>query len=241
VPVSENPMTKKFLCLFLLVPLMSACGSDKTNTGSDGSGGSSSGGSDNGDTGGSSSGGDSSSTGAQSSSGGATNGSGGDTNGGSGGTSSATGGNGNGGKDGGVTDGGPDSGGGHTTPDAGKPDGAGGVIGTGACCTTHESVGCNTASIQECVCKPVGQGGDPECCTKNWNAACVALVGSLGCGTTCKQDCCTQASTPGCADQGIETCVCKKYPACCSGKWDDFCVELVGSATASGSCGPVCS
>jgi len=108
----------------------------------------------------------------------------------------------------------------------------GNTTGSTACCSAHASVGCDDAVIQECVCK-----GDPRCCTEKWDDVCVALVGGLGCGTTCKTDCCTAAATPGCADATVEACVCAKNADCCNTAWDDFCVLLVTSRAAGNMCG----
>jgi hypothetical protein len=228
-------MKKISLCVALLIPLMSACSSDTTSNGTGGTGGSSGATGSGGD---SSSGGGSSTGGASSSTGGASA-SGGSSGAGSGGESATGGAKGSGGKDGG------EGGTSQTGPDAGNPDsgselpGDGGVHGKDPCCTTHLSLGCNEPSIQDCVCK--ASGGDPRCCTEKWNAVCVALVGSLGCGTTCKQDCCTTASTPGCADPTIQACVCKKNAPCCSTAWDGFCTDLVGQNVLGGTCGATCS
>jgi hypothetical protein len=43
--------------------------------------------------------------------------------------------------------------------------------------------------------------------------------------------------TGGCNTPEVESCVCDKAPECCASAWDDFCVLLAASETASGTCG----
>jgi hypothetical protein len=49
--------------------------------------------------------------------------------------------------------------------------------------------------------------------------------------------CCNATGRPGCADHGVEQCVCKTDPSCCSQAWDAFCVIVVG-ARSCGLCSP---
>jgi hypothetical protein len=53
-------------------------------------------------------------------------------------------------------------------------------------------------------------------------------------------DCCTSGAA-GCADTGIEACVCAIDAFCCSTAWDDLCVNVATSACSAGCAGvPAC-
>jgi hypothetical protein len=47
--------------------------------------------------------------------------------------------------------------------------------------------------------------------------------------------CCSPGSAPGCADSGVESCVCASDSYCCDTQWDDLCVSEVDSF-ACGTC-----
>lgn len=53
---------------------------------------------------------------------------------------------------------------------------------------------------------------------------------------TAPRDCCATHG-PGCNDYAIELCVCEVNPECCSGTWDETCVDAV-SLLGCGTCGP---
>jgi hypothetical protein len=53
----------------------------------------------------------------------------------------------------------------------------------------------------------------------------------------CKGSCCADNAAPGCTDQTVETCVCKKDTDCCSKAWDGFCAALVESTAGGPACG----
>jgi hypothetical protein len=55
--------------------------------------------------------------------------------------------------------------------------GVGGQVPAG-CCSPSSVPGCESPTIEACVC-----GVDPICCNQAWDAACVAEVDSIGCGT----------------------------------------------------------
>jgi hypothetical protein len=70
-----------------------------------------------------------------------------------------------------------------------------------------------------------------------------ATSGSAGAGGSISQrtgsTCCTAHETPGCSDKEIEACVCGIDSACCSGKWDIVCVEMMklqGCGVCPGDC-----
>ncbi len=48
---------------------------------------------------------------------------------------------------------------------------------TGDCCQTGYGAGCASPGIEECVCQV-----DPHCCQQEWDARCVSLVVTAGCG-----------------------------------------------------------
>jgi hypothetical protein len=97
-----------------------------------------------------------------------------------------------------------------------------GTTPTGACCTPHDTPGCDNAAVSACVC-----AGAPACCTGPYDASCVAAVDQLGCGV------CTVAETsvdditgatdgiacgftpddPPCK-QCLEAACCEQYTAC---------------------------
>jgi hypothetical protein len=71
--------------------------------------------------------------------------------------------------------------------------------------------------------------------------------GGAGDGSTARGDggaahgepCCAAHGSVGCSDPAIEKCVCAQDPRCCSEKWDDVCVALVGGL-GCGSCKADC-
>jgi len=95
------------------------------------------------------------------------------------------------------------------------------------CCVTG-SAGCDDATVEACVC-----ANDAFCCSTNWDAMCVAKVGSLLCAPSCDPDdsdgpCCTaHPGTAGCEVNTVETCVCAMDDVCCSQGWDQLCVDSI--------------
>ncbi len=58
-------------------------------------------------------------------------------------------------------------------------EGTPGTVFTGnGCCAEHDSVGCKTPDIQQCV-----FAVDAFCCELGWDAQCIESVTQLGCGT----------------------------------------------------------
>lgn len=51
--------------------------------------------------------------------------------------------------------------------------------------------------------------------------------------------CCSNHGGKGCSDATIQACVCQNDPRCCSEKWDDVCVALVGGL-GCGTCKTDC-
>jgi hypothetical protein len=160
-----------------------ATGGTQNNVGGSSSGGSSSGGSS---SGGSSSGGSAGSAGA--------GGAGGRATGGGAGASvsgSSSGGAGSAGVGaGGLAAGGSASAGSGGTGGAVQLAGAGGVAQGGSggatndCCTAHGTASCSLPAVGDCVCGGHGKfGGDPFCCSGNWDDQCAHEVTQFGCGS----------------------------------------------------------
>jgi hypothetical protein len=106
----------------------------------------------------------------------------------------------------------------------------------GAASTAGESE-CSE-EVRHCVCEEWQQS---ICCEGDWTTFC-ALTAADKCGAAppCGQEpivappsdlranaCCTTATTPGCADESVEACVCDLLPECCTVAWDSLCVQLV--------------
>ena len=136
----------------------------------------------------------------------------------------------------------------------------------GECCEANGTPGCWEPAVMACVCAM-----DGYCCDTIWDEACAAEVVQYGCDTcpgqqpfcgdgmcspgedcdTCEMDCgecqgegdcCQPNGTPGCGDAGIQACVCAQDDFCCTGEWDEVCVELVeqlgcGQCGGPGDCG----
>jgi hypothetical protein len=100
--------------------------------------------------------------------------------------------------------------------------------GTGDCCAPNGTPGCETASIEDCVCAQ-----DPWCCSNEWDQTCVEEVEDFGCGdcggATCGDAWCDLGET-------CETCPadCGECAGCGDGdcSWDEDCT------TCSEDCGP---
>ena len=142
------------------------------------------------------------------------------------------------------------------------PEDCGACPGQGNCCETQDGPGCNDPTVQACVCAE-----DSFCCEFTWDQICVNEVEELECGNCggggcgdgkcddeedcldCPEDCgqcagescCEPHDTPGCADGGVQACVCEQDAFCCDVEWDGICVNEVTSLDC-GSCegGPAC-
>ncbi len=88
------------------------------------------------------------------------------------------------------------------------------------------------------LCDGADLGGD-SCIDEGFDG------GQLGCDATCAIDtspcftntnCCTINGVPGCADAGIQACVCALDGFCCANSWDGICVE-----EAVNDCGAQCN
>ncbi len=108
-----------------------------------------------------------------------------------------------------------------------------GTCTSASCCLPHSGTGCKDKTVADCVCAT-----NPECCTKQWTAACASMADQCG---SCSGDCCAQHAGPGCDDEAIEECVCGQLASCCKVQWDMTCVGLAGSKCsgcgAAGKCG----
>ena len=104
------------------------------------------------------------------------------------------------------------------------------------CCVPHETSGCVDSQVADCVCDV-----DDFCCEHSWDAVCVSLVESQGCGT---------CATPPCGDTvcdalGGENCsTCPADCGACCG--DGWCQANQGETCHScesdcGTCGDCCS
>ncbi|MBK6916617.1 MAG: hypothetical protein IPH07_04365 [Deltaproteobacteria bacterium] len=96
------------------------------------------------------------------------------------------------------------------------------------CCVTG-AAGCDDAAVEACVC-----AADSFCCETEWDAMCVAKVGTQLCAASCDPDdadgpCCTPHSGAGCEVDSVESCVCAEDSLCCSSEWDDVCVMEIES------------
>ena len=102
-------------------------------------------------------------------------------------------------------------------PGAADPDSIGADasigIGTGSCCSVHDSPGCSNADLQVCVCEKLS-----TCCTQAWTAACVLIVQQKYC------------------QPGVRDCVCGTaadqwgQAACCDVDWSTgFCNDVAES------------
>lgn len=84
--------------------------------------------------------------------------------------------------------------------------------------------GCNDTSCCTVVCQI-----DSACCTVDWDEGCVALANARcasppACGAASAGDCLLPNETPYCEDSTCCSTVCSYDPACCTQRWDSFCV-----------------
>ena len=101
--------------------------------------------------------------------------------------------------------------------------------GTGDCCSSHESPGCDDPACCQLICER-----DPFCCSSGWDVPCAVQANDL-CGggepycPWCPTEggCCELRSGPGCDREACCAAVCDIEPECCVVGWSSVCVELV--------------
>lgn len=98
--------------------------------------------------------------------------------------------------------------------------------GSGDCCASNGSAGCDDAVCVSAVC-----GEDPYCCETTWdglcanvaNGVCNVCMGGMG-------DCCEANGTQGCNDAACVFALCgfggADEPDCCNTDWDQGCVDV---------------
>ncbi len=119
--------------------------------------------------------------------------------------------------------------------------------GAGAACSPECAGSCGTCATPGAICQTDGSCYTPQCAGKD----CGFDPAGYSCGT-CKtglaceaglQKClpvpaaCQGKDTPGCGGCGCESCVCGKYPFCCSVAWDALCAGAC-EAECGYSCKP---
>mmetsp|Transcript_13169 Transcript_13169/g.25544 ORF Transcript_13169/g.25544 Transcript_13169/m.25544 type:complete len:3141 (-) Transcript_13169:26-9448(-) len=140
------------------------------------------------------------------------------------------------------------------------------VNGQDACCSTQNRGGvCSNVAVSTCMCKL-----DPYCCNLGWDSQCITLAKqqcSLQCDSApspapvtptatsstmtsspnsaagAANSCCQVSGSSGCSDEGVQACVCKIDSYCCSGMWDQSCVNIGAQACnlACSSSSPISS
>ncbi|MFQ5463806.1 MAG: hypothetical protein ACE5E5_14410, partial [Phycisphaerae bacterium] len=107
--------------------------------------------------------------------------------------------------------------------------GGGGCPGTGDCCVSNGTPGCNDAACCDAVCS-----ADPFCCDTTWDTMCAGQAETL-CTGLCSPfnacvdgtgNCCVDNPTAGCSDPACCTTVCELMPSCCDVVWGPECVAL---------------
>lgn len=95
----------------------------------------------------------------------------------------------------------------------------------GACCTAHESPGCQDPATQACVCLTM-----PECCTDAWDEACANAAGDT-CGACCGDGVCGLG-------EGCENCPldCTDCPPGCGNTFCDVGEDCVSCPADCGVC-----
>lgn len=95
--------------------------------------------------------------------------------------------------------------------------------------------GCDDIACCDSVC-----GGEPDCCTIEWDATCIWLAEHwcgppLGACAASTHDCLTQGEG-GCNDEICCEAVCVSDPSCCSTAWDGGCVQWALSVCDAPEC-----
>ena len=103
-----------------------------------------------------------------------------------------------------------------------------GAEASGSCTTAHANGGCSDAACCSAVC-----ANDPACCDTGWDSTCVfeselycASGPPVQCGLPTQGSCTIQHGTPGCNNAPCCNTVCSLDPSCCTGPWDQICVEI---------------
>jgi len=99
--------------------------------------------------------------------------------------------------------------------------------GTGGCCTSHSTPGCDDLLCCDVVCNRM-----PFCCEGLWSTACANIAVQV-CGVceppfVCPQPgaCCVgRMFSAGCERSGCCHTVCTFDSYCCTGEWDDICAR----------------
>lgn len=115
-----------------------------------------------------------------------------------------------------------------------------GASASGSCNSVHANGGCSDATCCSAVC-----ANDPPCCDTGWDTTCVyetefycASGPPVQCGLPSQGSCTSLHATPGCNDGSCCTTVCALDPTCCTGAWDQFCVDL--ALSYCGGCTVTC-
>ena len=102
-----------------------------------------------------------------------------------------------------------------------------GATASGPCTTPHSNGACSDGTCCNSVCAV-----DPVCCTIGWDSTCVFMADfycvaapPVQCGLPGQGGCTALHSTPGCEDAECCNVVCGVDPSCCTGAWDQFCVN----------------
>jgi hypothetical protein len=122
---------------------------------------------------------------------------------------------------------------------------------TADCCTEHETIGCDQARCQDCVCEV-----DDFCCSSNpddprgtpmWDENCVGIAAAecaLDCTCDVGAECCLDHEGIGCNVFACQDCVCGRDDFCCSTDpndprgtpiWDDRCVAIAANPDECGA------
>ena len=103
-----------------------------------------------------------------------------------------------------------------------------GATASGTCTTPHNNGACSDGTCCNAVCT-----ADPFCCSSMWDSTCVFMADfycvtapPVECGLPGQGDCTAVHSTPGCSDSTCCNVVCGIDPSCCTGAWDQFCVQF---------------
>lgn len=80
-----------------------------------------------------------------------------------------------------------------------------------------------------------GTGGSNDAGTGGSGGSGAGGAGGSAGSVTSKEPCCVAHDGPGCNDAAIQACVCAQDPTCCSGSWNQFCVNEI-KQFGCGSC-----
>ena len=118
----------------------------------------------------------------------------------------------------------------------------GGCPGTGSSFVRHASPGSLDPACCNAVCFVM-----PECCTNEWDQACVTIANQRCIPDTdwnlpCIGSCIEVHNNPGCADIACASAVCFSDALCCTATWDEGCVSLArGLCCGLPGCGNACN